>query len=172
MSSSVKFKWGERKSRPLSVQGSIYLFPFYKENKEFYLVCSLCAPLKVMRSWVLDLDNWNPSFTKPKCRFLSWTMNWISMSTFWLLCQSEMILLIVWSDGWKQVPQKSFKINKCNSQCWTECPCRSPQLPQTPLSHRYPTPNHPHWPQPAPCPRLVPFFTPFTIRPFASCWRK
>lgn len=31
---------------------------------------------------MLDLDSWNPSFTKPECRFLSFTMNWISMRTF------------------------------------------------------------------------------------------
>lgn len=33
------------------------------------MVYTVCAALKAMRSCVLDLDNWNPSFTKPECRF-------------------------------------------------------------------------------------------------------
>lgn len=174
MSSSVKFKWGE-KSRPPSARGIIYLFLFQKENIEFCIVCSVCAPLKMMRSCVLDLDYWKLSFNKPKCQFLSWTMNWISMSTFcdhlaWILYQSEMILYIILYVGWithggKQAPQQSSSINECIAQCWTECPRRSSQLPQTPLSRSYTTPNDPHWPQPARCPGLVPFFTLFTIRP-------
>lgn len=45
-------------------------------------VYTVCPALKAMRSCVLDFDNSNPSFTNPECQFLSFTMNWISLSTF------------------------------------------------------------------------------------------
>lgn len=175
MSSSVKFKWGKEKVG-LSLYEAAFIYFLFK--KKFCIVYSVCAPLKVMRSWVLDLDNWQPVLHQ------TWVPGFIlnndlDFNEHFLrpsaLCANQRWYYILCEVGWmahgcKQVFQKRFKINTCISQHWTECP--RPSTAPNPLSLRYPTPNDPRWPQPAPCPGLVPFFSPFTIRPFASCWRK